>query len=364
MADKASFTLESARVKVEELRAEVHRRGVQGMDATIDATLITLFAPGNNNHILMEAVPGVGKTLLARTIAEACDMDFSRIQMTPQTMPEDITGDESPVFDDRGNMTGEFSFRKGPIFARGIVLTDEINRTSPRTTSAVLEPMEELQVTTKRSGTIKLEPPFNVFATQNPLDQTTGGGTYAMSEAQKDRFMMKINVPYISDEETLRVLEAEDSNLQARGLDIAGQTHDEAVEALSARSSIRKVISAEDILEIRELVDGGIFISSELRQIIVEFTNLTRPNEARLVAQGNIVVGGSTRFPIYLQRAIKTRAFLEGRNFVVPQDIVQLAPFVLGHRIGYNRDVDLSKRSEILDRTLDEILGQVFIARL
>jgi len=176
--------------------------------------------------------------------------------------------------------------------------------------------------------------------------------------------MMKINVPYISDEETLRVLEAEDSNLQARGLDIAGQTHDEAVEALSARSSIRKVISAEDILEIRELVDGGIFISSELRQIIVEFTNLTRPNEARLVAQGNIVVGGSTRFPIYLQRAIKTRAFLEGRNFVVPQDIVQLAPFVLGHRIGYNRDVDLSKRSEILDRTLDEILGQVFIARL
>ena len=363
MTDKSPLTLESARVKVEELRAEIHKLGVQGMDDTIDALFITLFAPGNNNHILMEAVPGVGKTLLAKTMAKACDMDFSRIQMTAGLLPESITGDEFSVFKD-GNVAEEYTFKKGPIFARGIVLIDEINRTPARATSGLLEVMEELQVSTMNCGTFKLPPPFNVFATQNPLDQSIGGGTYPLSEALKERFMMKIDVPYISDEETRRVLEAEDLNFQSRGPNVASQTHNEMVGALSSRNPTRKVISADDILEIRELVSGGIFISSELRQVIVDLTKLTRPDEGRLVAQGGIVVGGSTRFPIFLQRAVKAKAFLEVRNFVVPEDIIQLAPFVLGHRIVYNREIDPSQKNEVFCKALDEIIGQISTARL
>lgn len=336
--------LSEARNKLAAVRKEIHKR-VQGMDEVIDAVFIVLFSPGNNNHLLMEAPPGTGKTLLVRTVAEVCDVSFKRIQMTPGTLSEDITGDETPIFDRNGNMTGKYDFVKGPIFAN-IVLTDEINRTHPKTTSALLEVMEELQVTTKRCGTYELELPFNVFATQNPRDQVSGGGTYPLSAAHTDRFMMKVNVPYLSSEELIRVMESEDANLQSR-------SHDD--KEIGVRKPVNKVISGFEILSIRDLIDKEIFVSRELRKKIDVLVSLTRPGGDRLVAGGKIVEGAATRFPLFLQRAIKAKAFLSGRGYVTESDIIELTPSLLGHRLRYDGEIELSKREDVLREALNEI---------
>ena len=338
--------LSEARNKLVAVRDEIHKR-VQGMDEVIDAVFIVLFSPGNNNHLLMEAPPGTGKTLLVRTVAEVCDVSFKRIQMTPGTLSEDITGDETPIFDRNGNMTGKYDFVKGPIFAN-IVLTDEINRTHPKTTSALLEVMEELQVTTKRCGTYELELPFNVFATQNPRDQVSGGGTYPLSAAHTDRFMMKVKVPYISDEELMRVLDIEDMNIQSHD-------HDEIVEDICVRKPVNKAISGSEILAIRDLVGREVFVSRAVKREIITLVNLTRPGVDRLVAGGKIVEGAATRFPIFLQRALKAKAFLSGRDYVTESDIIELTPSLLGHRLRYDGEIELSKREDVLREALNEI---------
>jgi len=340
--------LNEASEKLAIVRKEIHNR-VQGMDEVIDAVFIVLFAPGTNNHLLMEAPPGTGKTLLARTVAEVCDMEFSRIQMVPGMLPEDILGDETLIFDEKGNATDNYKFAKGPIFAN-LVLTDEINRTSPKTTAALLEVMEDLQVSTKRSGSYKLELPFNVFATQNPRDQVSGGGTYPLSAAHTDRFMMKVKVPYLSSKELIRVMESEDANLQSR-------SHDE--EEVGVRKPVNKVISGSEILYIRDLIDREIFVSQALREKMDMLVSLTRPEEDRLVAGGKIVEGAATRFPLFLQRATKAKAFLSGRGYVTESDIIKLTPSLLGHRLQYDREIELSKREDALREALNEVFLKI-----
>lgn len=325
--------------KMARIRAEVGKR-VVGMQQELQNILTVIFAPGLNNHLLIEAVPGVGKTLQAKTVAEVCDVKFSRIQMYPDMRPNAIRGLEIPI--DGGK---NFKFINGPIFAN-IVLADELNRTPPTTAAAVLEPMEELQVTTEFSGTKELEPPFVVLATENPEEQD---GVYDLSEAQKDRFMMKTGVSYPSQAETVKILE-----------------QDEGKDVLLA--PVDKVINGAEILEIRSFINRNVSVSGELKEKIVELVVLTRPNmeafadeeKAREIAEGDIVVGGSTRVPIAMQRAAKARAFLDGRAFVLPQDIMALAYDILNHRLIYRRDVHKADRPDILRKTLRDIFVQLF----
>jgi MoxR-like ATPase len=327
--------------KIACIRAEVGKR-VVGMQQELQNILTVLLAPGLNNHLLIEAVPGVGKTLQAKTVAEVCDVNFSRIQMYPDMRPNAIRGLEIPV---PNTEPLRFDFRKGPIFAN-IVLADELNRTPPTTAAAVLEPMEELQVSTELCGTFILEPPFVVLATENPEEQD---GVYDLSEAQKDRFMMRTGVSYPSQKETVKILE-----------------QDECKNVLLA--PVGKVINGAEILEIRSFINRNVFVSGELKEKIVKLVEFTRPKmsafadeeKARETAEGDIVVGGSTRVPIALQRSAKARAFFEGRKSVLPEDVMTLAYDVLNHRLIYKRDVHKADRPDILRKTLRDIFVRLF----
>ena len=249
-----------------------------------------------NGHILIEDVPGLGKTMLGLALAKSIGGDFKRIQFTPDLLPSDVTG--GFVYSPK---TGEFDFRKGPVFAN-ILLADEINRTTPRTQSALLECMQEYKVTADGKAFL-LNPPFMVLATQNPIEYL---GTYPLPEAQIDRFLMKINMGYLSVAEEVKV--------------ISGQKVRHPIESLGS------VMNLERVLSLQEEVNN-IEITPNVLEYIVKLVSATRRK------QEEIKTGASPRASIALMKASCARALIEGRDYVIPDDVATLLPWVLKHRI-------------------------------
>ena len=265
---------------------------VKGKEEVIEFVIACFLSEG---HILIEDVPGVGKTVLALSIARVMDLSFSRIQFTSDLLPSDITG--VSVFDQKSK---EFVFKKGPVFSN-VILADEINRAPPKTQSALLEAMAERSVTVE-GITYPLPRPFFVIATQNPVEHH---GTYNLPESQLDRFMMKISIGY-PDPETEREI-------------ITGEDPAEKVRYLS------KKVTQEHILKLAEII-SGIYISPEIIDFIMAIVSETRTSN-------DIILGVSTRGAIHLVKCCKAYAFVKGRDFVVPEDVIQIAPVVLSHRI-------------------------------
>lgn len=260
-------------------------------------SLVALLAQG---HVLLEDVPGVGKTMLVRTLAKSLDCDFRRIQFTPDLLPADVTG--VSIYNPKEL---EFEFRSGPILGN-IVLADEINRTSPKTQSALLEGMEEKNVTVD-GRTIPLKQPFFVMATQNPIEYE---GTYPLPEAQLDRFILKMKLGYPSPGQEMQMLEA------------TSKTH--PIEAISA------VMDRDELLAVQEEVKD-VYIDRNVQQYIINLVTGTRENSA-------IYLGVSPRGSIALMKAAKAYAYIYGRDYVLPDDVKYLAPFILAHRIILNTE--------------------------
>ncbi|TFJ92633.1 AAA family ATPase [Lentibacillus salicampi] len=260
-------------------------------------SLVALLAQG---HVLLEDVPGVGKTMLVRTLAKSLDCDFRRIQFTPDLLPADVTG--VSIYNPKEL---EFEFRSGPIQGN-IVLADEINRTSPKTQSALLEGMEEKNVTVD-GRTIPLKQPFFVMATQNPIEYE---GTYPLPEAQLDRFILKMKLGYPSPGQEMQMLEA------------TSKTH--PIEAISA------VMDRDELLAVQEEVKD-VYIDRNVQQYIINLVTGTRENSA-------IYLGVSSRGSIALMKAAKAYAYIYGRDYVLPDDVKYLAPFILAHRIILNTE--------------------------
>jgi len=265
---------------------------VLGKEEAVRQVLVALLARG---HVLLEDVPGVGKTILARAIARSIDCAFSRIQLTPDLLPSDILG--VSLYDAN---SGEFSFKRGPIFAQ-IVLVDEINRTTPRTQSALLEAMNESQVTAD-GHTYPLGPPFMILATQNPYDFE---GTYFLPENQLDRFMMRIRIGYPDKHTEREILRTQ--------------------PARTRLMELRPVMSAEDLVSVQEQV-FGVRIDEAIVDYILAIAEATRRS-------GELTVGLSPRGTLGLTQSARAAAILDGRDYVVPDDVKQLAPCVCAHRL-------------------------------
>jgi MoxR-like ATPase len=289
---------------------------LQGKDDAIRLALVCLLAEG---HLLIEDVPGVGKTSLAKALAASIDLSWRRIQFTPDLLPSDVTG---VVVYNRSNSS--FDFRPGGIFAN-IVLGDEINRASPKTQSALLEAMEERQVTVDAT-TYRLDAPFMVIATQNPVEHE---GTYPLPESQLDRFLMRIEMGY------------PDRLAEVTMLDTHGA--DNAVQAL------RPVASAPDISAMVALV-RQVHMAPVLKGYIVDVANATRRHPA-------VALGASPRASLALQRASRSLAASVGREYVVPDDLKSLAEPVLGHRLGLTPEAQLSGITP--SQVLTEVLSAV-----
>ncbi|PSP31841.1 AAA family ATPase [Halobacteriales archaeon QH_10_67_22] len=296
--------------KVEQAREQVTRR-IVGQKEVLEQLFVCILADGN---ALLESNPGLGKTTMVRTVAEVTDLAFSRVQNTPDLMPSDITGTEIIRETEDGR---EFVFEKGPIFAN-VVLADEINRATPKTQAALLEAMQERQVTAA-GETYQLPDPFFVLATQNPIDQ---GGTYALPEAQTDRFMLKLLVDYPGYDEEQDIVDR-----------YTGSTETIPVE---------KALTREEIREAQTLV-REVPIAEDLRDRAVELVRETRNTE-------DVEFGASPRASMALVVAAKARAFLHGRAHVASEDIEALAPPVLRHRI------ILDFRAEREGKTPDDVV--------
>jgi MoxR-like ATPase len=270
---------------------------ILGKEEVIRACVVALLAGG---HIIVEDFPGVGKTLLAKSLARSVDCRFARVQFTPDLLPSDVTG--VSVFNQK---IGEFEFRPGPIFAN-IVLADEINRASPKTQSSLLECMEERQATID-NVTHRIDPPFMVIATQNPIEYE---GTYPLPEAQLDRFMMRLSLGYPSTEAEEAIIHEQTS-------------HDPLAE-------LQPVLTGTDVLAMTRAV-VRVRVAPALRRYVVDILASTR-------GQRDVYLGASPRAGIALTRAAKALALLRGRDFVVPKDIKDLAVRCLAHRIMLSPD--------------------------
>jgi len=293
---------------------------IVGQKYLIERLLIGLLA---NGHILIEGVPGLAKTYAVKSLASAIRARFQRIQFTPDLLPADIIGTQ--IYNQR---TGEFTARKGPIFAN-LILADEINRTPPKTQSALLEAMQERQVTIGEE-TYKLEEPFLVLATQNPIEQE---GTYPLPEAQTDRFLLKLKITYPSKEEERQIVER-----MTKG----------------AEPKCQPVVDIETILRARRLCEK-IYVDDKLKDYIVNLVFATRfPKEHNLPDLVPLIrYGASPRASIYLLTTARALAFLKRRGFVIPEDIKELAYDVLRHRI------ILSYEAEAEELTTDDIIRRV-----
>ncbi|MFP3913891.1 MAG: AAA family ATPase [Actinomycetota bacterium] len=299
--------------RFEEIISNVDRV-IQGKRHVLAQILSCLLAEG---HAIVEDVPGVGKTLLAKSMARSIECDFSRIQFTPDLLPSDVTG--VSVWD---RHSSEFSFKPGPIFSN-IVIGDEINRASPKTQAAMLEAMEERQVT--NDGTTRpLEPPFMVIATQNPLEHE---GTYPLPEAQLDRFMMRVELGYPTHDMTLQILD----------------THG----VRSTYLDLLPVVSAKDVLSMIDLA-RTVHVAPSVKRYIVDLVEQTRHHP-------DVMLGASTRAALFLQRVSRVWAAAAGREFVLPDDVKDLAVPVLGHRMALRPEAVI--RGTEMPELIDSILG-------
>lgn len=305
---------------VQPLRDEIGRVLV-GQGTLVDRLLIGLIS---NGHLLLEGVPGLAKTLSIRTLAGAVNARFSRIQFTPDLLPADIVG--TLVYNPRD---GVFSTKKGPVFAN-LVLADEINRAPAKVQSALLEAMQEKQVTLGDESH-RLPSPFLVLATENPIDQE---GTYPLPEAQLDRFMLKLKVGYPSREEEREILNRMASN--------------------APTETVRPIVQPETILQARTVVDR-IHVDERIKDYIIDLVVATRePATIGLDLKHLIEFGASPRATIALTLAARARAFLQGRAFVTPSDVKSLAPDVMRHRviISYEAEAEGLSSEDLIDRIL------------
>jgi MoxR-like ATPase len=282
--------------------------------------LVSWFCEG---HILLEDVPGVAKTMLARALARSVGCSFKRLQCTPDLLPSDVTG--VSIFNQK---TGDFEFRPGPIFAQ-IVLADEINRATPRTQSALLEAMAETRVTVD-TQTYALKPPFVVIATQNPIDHE---GTFPLPEAQLDRFLVRLSLGYPSQEEEGTMLE----RLQ----------HGHPIDELAA------VVTAAEVVAVQKQI-RDVYVDAKVRKYVLEIVHATREHDA-------VALGGSPRASIALFRTGQALAAINDRDFVLPDDIKRMAQAVLGHRLILKPESRLRKVSTqaVIKEILDEVLVPV-----
>ncbi len=302
---------------VQEIRTEIGRV-IIGQKNMVDLLLIGLLCDG---HILIEGVPGVAKTLTAKLLARIIDVDFSRLQFTPDLMPSDVLG--TSVFNPK---EGDFHFKKGPVFSN-IVLIDEINRAPAKTQAALFEVMEERQVTVDGYTHIMLNP-FIILATQNPIEQE---GTYRLPEAQLDRFIFKIEVNYPTLEEEIAILNSQQGKTQTQLL-----------------AGIKKILSPADIQKYRDLLQL-IIIEPRLVEFIARIVNETRNNPA-------LYLGASPRASLAILRSSKASAAIKGRDFVTPEDIIEMAPHVLRHRI------ILTPEKEMEGVTADDLINNIIKA--
>jgi MoxR-like ATPase len=296
------------------------RRVIVGQDYLIDRLLAGLLARG---HVLIEGVPGLAKTLAVKTLARTLAIGFHRIQFTPDLLPADLVGTQ--IYDQR---TRDFHPRQGPVFTH-LLLADEINRAPAKVQSALLEAMEERQVTLG-DRTYALEEPFMVLATQNPIEQE---GTYPLAEAQVDRFMMKLKVGYPTRAEEEEILER---------------------RLVEDEPKVRAVLDRERLLELRRAADA-VYLDGKIRRYVIDLVSATRDPSASGLADLSelIAFGASPRATLFLARAAKALALVRGRGYAVPEDVKELAPDVLRHR------VILTYEAEAEEITTDELIGKL-----
>jgi len=310
--------------KISQVFSEV-AKVVVGQDYMVNRLLAGLFT---NGHILLEGVPGLAKTLTISTLARVLHLDFQRIQFTPDLLPADLVG--TMIYNQK---EGKFEVKKGPIFAN-IILADEINRSPAKVQSALLEAMQEKQVTIGET-TFNLDKPFLVLATQNPVDQE---GTYSLPEAQVDRFMMKVFVNYPTKEEELEIMRR--------------------ISNMQFNFDVNTVLTKEDIFEIRGEVNK-VKISESLEKYIIELVSSTRkPKEYKLDHEAQYIqFGASPRASINLNLASKAMAYFDGRDYVLPEDIKEVALDVMNHRIllNYEAEADNVKTADIIKTILSKI---------
>lgn len=307
--------------KIRQVISEVGKV-VVGQEYMVHRLLVGLFT---NGHILLEGVPGLAKTLTISTLARVLHLEFQRIQFTPDLLPADLVG--TMIYNQK---EGKFEVKKGPIFAN-IILADEINRSPAKVQSALLEAMQEKTVTIGET-TFQLDPPFLVMATQNPVDQE---GTYPLPEAQVDRFMMKVFVDYPSKEQELEVMRR--------------------ISNMQFDFNVNTVLTKEDIFSIRKQVNR-VKISESLERYIIELVSATRnPLEYKLNEHAQYIqFGASPRASINLNLSAKALAYMEGRDYVLPEDIKEVARDVMNHRIllNYEAEADNITTSNIIDALL------------
>ncbi len=311
-------------LKIQDVISEVNKV-VVGQDYMIKRLLMGLFTQG---HILLEGVPGLAKTLTVNTLSSALKLNFKRIQFTPDLLPSDVIG--TMIYNQKKS---SFEVKKGPVFSN-IILADEINRSPAKVQSALLESMQEKQVTIG-DDTYKLELPFLVLATQNPIDQE---GTYPLPEAQRDRFMMKLNVDYPSKEEELKIMQR--------------------MSDLNFKNSTKTILNKKDITAIQNEINK-VSISESIEKYIIEIVNATRkPSSVGLNKfEEYISFGASPRASINLSLASKANAFLSNRDYVMPDDVKDIALDVLNHRIilNYEAEAEGIKPELIIKNILEKV---------
>lgn len=318
----ASAASDSARNALLALRTEIGK-AVVGQDAVVSGLVIALLCRG---HVLLEGVPGVAKTLLVRSLAAALQLEFKRVQFTPDLMPGDVTG--SLVYDAR---TAEFEFRSGPVFTN-LLLADEINRTPPKTQAALLEAMEERQVSVEGEPR-RLPDPFIVAATQNPIEYE---GTYQLPEAQLDRFLLKLNVPLPPRDQEITILDRHARGFDPRDLS-AVQPVAGTAELAAGREAVQQVLVADEVLG-----------------YIVDIAGATRHSPS-------LQLGVSPRGATALLATSRSWAWLSGRNYVTPDDVKAMARPTLRHRIQLRPEAELEGANP--DGVLDGILASVPVPR-
>ena len=295
---------------------------IVGQRYLIDRLLVSLLA---NGHILVEGVPGLAKTMSVKTVAQAIDTKFQRIQFTPDLLPADLIG--TLIYNPKD---GAFTTKKGPIFSN-IILADEINRAPAKVQSALLEAMQERQVTIGEN-TFKLDDPFLVMATQNPIEQE---GTYPLPEAQIDRFMLKVNITYPNMEEEHKILKR--------------------MSFTNKKIYVNHVIDPNDIIRARGVVDE-VYMDEKIEKYILDIVFATRDPEKYKLEELKPLIqyGASPRASIYLTVASKAYAFIQGRGYVTPQDVKSIGPDILRHRI------IVSYEAEAEEKTSDDLIKKIF----